>query len=66
MLFHLENPEDLLEDSEIRAWGKMLVDPVEGPGIKVGLLNLLLQRSSLVVSQENLYPVQENLHPLTY
>ena len=44
----------------------MLVDPVEGPGIKVSLLNFLQQQSSLAVFQENLYPVQENLHLLTY
>ena len=65
-LFHLENPEDLQEDSEIQAWGKMLLDPVEGPRIKVGLLNFLQLQSSLEVFQENLYPVQENLHLLTY
>ena len=65
-LFHLENPEDLQEDSEIQAWGKMLLDPVEGPRIKVSLLNFLQLQSSLEVFQENLYPVQENLHLLTY
>ena len=65
-LFHLENPEDLQEDSEIPAWGKMLLDPVEGPRIKASLLNFLQLQSSLEVFQENLYPVQENLHLLTY